>query len=945
LASDHDIIVVTETWLNTSVSDSEIFPDHYGVYRCDRHDGRKGGGVLIGLKNISDLVISDLSHTIVPNDLDGIFLSVVSRSHSLSFFICVIYIPPHFSSEIFEELLQNLINYFPLIPSRTNKRFIFLGDFNLPSNLGFEEILSFNMSILGLSQANHFVNSNNRLLDLVWTNIDSLAVQREVLPFLPEDSYHPTLLITLTSSPSSNLSYNRQSLGQAKLNHFPQWRFVPEGFSTCRNLLMNVSWDELFTMESVDLAVEHLYDVLSDILDRCFVRKSSCAPKRNYPSWFSSEIIELLSIKAHAHYIWKRTGDRELYLEFSDLRRKIKCIMKTTFNNYISKCESEFMHYPGKFWSFTKDTRKSDYLPSSMIYNESIFSDDQSISNTFADFFHSIFSPIPPSLDPQIALKGFNTSTTLSHIDLFSISTSDVISALRGMKDSVSVGPDSIPTSFLKYISSEISTPLTFIYNLSISSSSFPSLWKIAKIIPIFKSGDRSHILNYRPISILSSMGKLFESILFNQLITQIDPLISDSQHGFRPKRSTVSNLLVFSQFLRSSLDVGSQVDVIYTDFKKAFDLVNRDILLLRLAEIGCSFNAISLLASYLRNRLQFVRVRGYESSLFTSLSGVPQGSALAPLLFNVFVDSVSRVVHYSKLLLYADDLKLYHRITSADDCLQLQTDIDSIIHWSHSNKMDFSINKCKSISFTKSSNPICYTYVMSEVSLERVSLIRDLGVLLDSKLSFKSHMKSIINSCNSSLAFLIRHSRILKNSMVIRSLYFSLVMSKLEYCDIIWIPHDSSSILALERVQRRFARYLYYRLYGRYPSLSLFPSDFVLGMTGLSTLHSRRLFHLLKYLLLILNGYIFLPEILALIHFYIPPLNIRLHLRPLFLLPPSRTDIIRCSPISMALRLLNVLVNKYNFDPFSVSGPYDDNDVNIFTLLPLRECFFDSFI
>lgn len=224
----------------------------------------------------------------------------------------------------------------------------------------------------------------------------------------------------------------------------------------------------------------------------------------------------------------------------------------------------------------------------------------------------------------------------------------------------LSAGPDRIPPYFMKSCLYTISKPLHFLFNKSMTEHSFPKAWLSSYVLPIYKKCDRHDVKNYRPVSILSSIPKLFGKVLMPYLQWHCKGVFDSCQHGFVPQRSTTTNLLVYEQDILSALELSSQMDVIYTDYCKAFDKVNHSILLSKLEAMGFPTYLVEWLQGYLSNSVQIVRIHGFCSREIPARSGVPQGSHLRPLLFILFVIDLSRCFSYCKPLFFADELKIY---------------------------------------------------------------------------------------------------------------------------------------------------------------------------------------------------------------------------------------------------------------------------------------------
>lgn len=331
------------------------------------------------------------------------------------------------------------------------------------------------------------------------------------------------------------------------------------------------------------------------------------------------------------------------------------------------------------------------------------------------------------------------------------------------------------------------------------------------------------------------------------------------------------------------------------------------------MATFGFSKKLLLLFASYFTNRKQYVFYKGSRSAEFLVFSGVPQGSILGPLLFLLFINDIGSIITHSSYLLFADDLKLYRIIKNLADCVLLQIDVNSVANWAKNNCLSFSAPKCNVVSFTRAKQTIIFEYSINDNIFHRFSQIKDLGVTFDSKMTFHQHTNDLCNRAYKLLGFVIRNSRSFQNPLTIRLLYNSLVLSVLESNCIIWAPFEASYILNIERVHKKFLRFLFLRLYGTYPYL--YPSKFILGMTNYHSLETRRCFALLKYFFQLINGLVSNGEILARINLFVPESHSRARHHNILYCRLSRTNLYPNSPVGRAIRYLNILDK--NFDIF----------------------------
>lgn len=429
--------------------------------------------------------------------------------------------------------------------------------------------------------------------------------------------------------------------------------------------------------------------------------------------------------------------------------------------------------------------------------------------------------------------------------------------------------PDGIPPYVVKGCGQYFTKPLYILFNLSVNKNSFPSQWKKQLITPIHKGGSQDSVSNYRPVSVLSAFGKTFEQIIYTKLLNHVSQKLSEYQHGFIPKKSIISNLTVLSDDLSQAIDQETQTDVIYLDFSKAFDRVNHDILLQKLQNLGASVNTIQFFITYLQNRYQQVKYNGAVSEQRLVVSGVPQGSNLGPLLFVIFLNDLPCDLQFSKCLIYADDVKIYKRISNNLDPSYLQRDLCNIENWSNRNKLMLNIEKCLVISYTLKQNIIHYTYVINGKNLRRVEKHRDLGVLFTNKLNFNEHIEDMILAGYKLLGFIIRNSyHFTVNTTLL--LYFSIVRSKLEFASQIWDPGGNDRYSGLiESVQNKFISYIYYKK-NRTPIPF---SDYALTRTDLkiTKLTTRRKLANVIFISNILNNKIDSSDLLNRLQFYRP--------------------------------------------------------------------------
>ncbi|RVE54312.1 hypothetical protein evm_001139 [Chilo suppressalis] len=267
----------------------------------------------------------------------------------------------------------------------------------------------------------------------------------------------------------------------------------------------------------------------------------------------------------------------------------------------------------------------------------------------------------------------------------------------------------------------------------------------------------KCRVENYQPKSILNVFGKCFEKAVYKEIYPVIKQGIPDEQHGFVEGRSTLTNLGLFVSDLHKNMVMQSQVDVIYTDIEKAFDRVDHVILLQKLYQLGIRGDLFRWIKSYISNRKQAVVIGGDRSEFVNIPSGVPQGSLLGPLFYSAYLNDIGSCFKHAKFLLYADDTKIYMKVKSNEDCLQLQKDLDRLSEYYVRNRIAVNETKCIHIQFIRRKNAIEYNFKLNNTSLCRATTVKDLGLYLDTKLTFEKHFEHIINKAHKNLGFIFR--------------------------------------------------------------------------------------------------------------------------------------------------------------------------------------------
>ena len=402
------------------------------------------------------------------------------------------------------------------------------------------------------------------------------------------------------------------------------------------------------------------------------------------------------------------------------------------------------------------------------------------------------------------------------------------------------------------------------------------------------------------------------EKIIYQQLWEEVKHIIPSNQHGFMPKKSTSTNSLnEYHDFIATSFKDSCQVDAVYTDFAKAFDKVPHDLLIQKLRNFNIAPYMVNLIDNYLIDRKQCLVLQNHRSDPADVTSGVPQGSLLGPLLFNLYVADLPGIFRYAHCIMYADDTKLFMRIMSPEDAENFQEDIDRMYDWCTKWKMSLNIQKCATITFSNKVNIASYEYTIDNVKLHRVTTIKDLGVTFDATLSFNEHFDYVCKRTYKLIGFINRNCRQYSDD-TLRLLYMTLIRPIHDYASSVWSPHHSYKIDQLETIQKRFIKSLCYRNNIQYHRLDYAN---LCNIYKLIPLHTRRELTDLILLKKIACNMVDCPHLLSLINLNVPSRDLR---NRTFLCPYTsnpRIDVYKHSFIPRSQEICNRIVKSTGFD------------------------------
>ncbi len=439
--------------------------------------------------------------------------------------------------------------------------------------------------------------------------------------------------------------------------------------------------------------------------------------------------------------------------------------------------------------------------------NNQLATTDLEKAEMLNNFYTSVFTHEDKAQVP--ATDQVFTGAKLTDIE---ITEDKVRKLLKKLNQNKSSGADRHHPRVLKELIEPLLKPLTMLFQKSVHEGYLPMSWKDANVTPIYKSkGAKSSPNNYRPVSLTSIICKILETIIKDEVLDHLkrNNLLYKHQHAFVGQRSCTTQILEAIDTLTSILEKDDTLDSIYLDFAKAFDSVPHQRLLTKIKALGINGKVLAWLAAFLGNRRQCVLVNGSASNWSDVVSGVPQGSVIGPVLFVIFINDMRNGIN-NFISLFADDAKLYGKSSTPTDGDNIQEDLNTLQQWSEKWQLSFNASKCKTLHLGNDNVQHGYTMVSTsgQVILEPTKCEKDLGVLIDDKLSFNGHISQAVKRANTKLAMIRRTFTHMDKKMLVQ-LYTSLVRPIVEYGNVIWSPHLQSHINKLEGVQHRATKML----------------------------------------------------------------------------------------------------------------------------------------
>jgi len=808
LRNTFSVIAVTETWTDLTNENLVDLDGYDKLIKSRSHSS--GGGVALYVNkmlNVSIKMRPDLSGDEC-FDVESLFIQVKQNDlHQKDVIVGVIYRPSGKDCKKFFVFLNNLLHKLD-----SERRPVYLlGDFNI--NLLASATCGYAQQFIDILFSHGFYHRIDRptritgdsatLIDNIFTNV--LADNTCSGPLLLGLSDHLPIYVTLPY-PDSRPTHD------ADEHKFIFKRFyLQDKLLQFKHALANVDWSQQFVSDDVNINFSSFTRIITQLHDSHFpITKIKLPVKGFYKPWITGAIKNSIKKKNNLYKLSLSHRTPDSIARYKAYKNKLTTLLRIAEKNHYANKLAAVNGNNGKTWKVLNQIlmRTSTKNSIKSLNCEGIeINSQQAIVNKLNDHFVEI----GPTLADAISRPLIEVPSTVIPQSIFLSPTTEneILNIISDLKASSAKGYDQIPISLIKFCKQEFAPILSYLINDSFTAGIFPDGAKIAKVVPIYKNGDKKLLNNYRPISILSSFSKIIEKAMFNRLISFLErhSILHPNQFGFRKKLSTNSAILQLVDKLNKALDENKVTIGVFLDLSKAFDTIDHHILVTKLENYGVRGTVNHWFKSYLQNRSQYTILENTHSNSRQISCGVPQGSILGPLLFLIYINELNMITDSVETIMFADDTNLF---ISGKDLSVLESNLNTLLNkvseWLRYNLLSLNLAKTVCIVFAKKKlRPL--QLLIAGTPIEQVLETKFLGVIISANLTWKSHIDTVCTKMAKNIGIIAKVRHILPQWQV-RQLYLTLVQPYLTYCCLVWASDVRTGILSrIHKLQKKYCR------------------------------------------------------------------------------------------------------------------------------------------
>lgn len=837
--SEFDIVFFTETHLDQRVQNNDIQIEGFEQpIRKDRNSN--GGGIIAYIKsgvNVTRRI--DLEH----EHIECMWFELRTKLHSI--LINVTYRSERQAHVYFWQYYEEMIK----IAHDENNNIICLGDLNkdfqreLPHSI--KDIFLLNGLVNLINKPTRFDTrtGNSTLIDPVFVTDTVPVIDCDTLPIDRLISDHDGTYVSITCGYSNSKSFKRTV-----------WDYRNADFTSMKEKICSTDWEEIIESDAdVNTSCSKFVEKFINIA-KLYIPVREVTIRDDDKVWYDSELrretrkrdrLKKIFIKKKSELAERKYKTQRNRVNHLKRRAKYRFFENITENLDELKSSNTKMYWKTIHMLLKTDCTRNELPPlRDPQNNNTFFYEPNEKVNILNKYFCSISTV--SNDEKELPIFDDRCNNSITRITVTEQEVSDIIGTLNINK---AVGPDCISNRMLVSVKDVISNPLSILFNKSLRQKLFPNNWKTAHVIPLFKKGDKSLTSNYRPVSLLSCVSKVFEKIIFKHVYNHLrdQNLLYKYQSGFIPGHSTNHQLVELYHNILSALDKKLLTSVTFADISKAFDTVWIKALLYKLEKYGIKGDLLSWFKNYLSNRTQCVTIKNAISQSGNLHAGVPQGSVLGPLLFLIFINDIpDGMVGFGRL--FADDTSIGHSENDVNVLRsQVNNDLSYLNDWSSKWQIRFNPNKTDIIVFNLQGHEFDIEFKFGDIPLNPVKTHTHLGVVLSSDCRWNKHIDKIIESASKQLNIL-RKLKFKLSRLQLEKIYLTFIRPRLEYASEVWDNCGFINSDRLEKVQLEAARIV--------TGLPAFASlDSLYAETGWDKLKTRRTVKKLCLFYKILNG------------------------------------------------------------------------------------------